>query len=92
MHHKPINPARNQRDGGERARDGGFGDRGNSTREGHEGEKEEMQIWMMVNSRMRAEKHKGRMRGRKSQDQEGAERMSEGRDTEIQRDREKKQM
>lgn len=45
---------------------------------------------MTVNSRTRAEKHKKRMRGRKSEDQEGAERMSEGRDTEIRRDRERK--
>lgn len=51
-------------------------------------EEEEMQIWMMVNSRMRAEKH--RMRGRESKDQEGAGRMSEGTDTEIHRDRERK--
>lgn len=66
--------------GGERKR-WGFWDRGNSTRERHGGEKEKTQIWMMVNSRMR---------GRKREDQERAERMSEGRDTEIQRDRGRK--
>lgn len=87
-----INPARNQRVGGERDKKGerkrwGYGDRRNSTREGHGGEKEEMQIWVMVNSRMRSEKHQERMRGRKSEDQEGAERMSEGRDAEIQREK-----
>lgn len=45
---------------------------------------------MMVNSGRRTERHKERMGGRKSEDQEGAERMSEGRNTEIQKHTEKK--
>lgn len=43
MHHKTIKPAR--RDGGERKR-WRIRNGGNSTREGHGGEKEEMQIWL----------------------------------------------
>lgn len=49
-----------------------------------EEEEDEMQIGMMVNSRMRAARHQQRMGESKSGNQEEAERMSEGRDTEIQ--------
>lgn len=48
---------------------------------------EEMQKWIMVNSGMRGEKRESEMEGK---DQEGAERKSEGKDSEIQRDRERK--
>lgn len=48
----------------------------------------------MTVNRDRAENYKQRMRLRQSENQEGAKKMSGGRDTEIQRDREgkKKQM
>lgn len=59
----------------------------NSTTEEYGRLEEEMQIWMTVN-RDRAENYKQRMRLRQSENQEGAKKMSGGRDTEIQRDRE----
>lgn len=61
----------------------------NSTTEEYGRLEEEMQIWMTVN-RDRAENYKQRMRLRQSENQEGAKKMSGGRDTEIQRDREGK--
>lgn len=50
---------------GKEENDRDSGTEGSSTGEGRGGEKDEMQIWMMVNSRMRTEKHWERMGGRK---------------------------
>lgn len=98
MHHKPINPAR--RDGGRgEGRGQGFRDGwGIRQREDTEERTKRCKLrWWLTAERKQANTKREREgeRGRKRKDQDGAERMSGGRDCEIQRVRErekKKQM
>lgn len=82
MHHKPINPARRD-GGGDRGKDGELGTEGIQKEKDIEGE--------MDNGKQRNESRKTQRESEmEGKDQEGAERKSEVKGSEIQRDRERK--